>query len=63
MSDEMQSEELGELKNGLEVLVNILFLIREDRRFPDRVLRWVDIADQQAQRITRVVPGFSLNKL
>ena len=58
MSDEMQSEELGELKNGLEVLVNILFLIREDRRFPDRVLRWVDIADQQAQRITRVVPGF-----
>ena len=59
MSDEMQSEELGELKNGLEVLVNILFLIREDRRFPDRVLRWVDIADQQAQRITRVVPGFS----
>jgi hypothetical protein len=45
MSEEERTEGLGELRNGLEALVNLLYLIREDRKYSARVLQWVEMAD------------------
>jgi hypothetical protein len=55
MSEEKQIEGLGELKNGLEALVNVLYLIREDRKNPDQVLRWDETADVQTERMAQVL--------
>ena len=55
MSDEITIEGLGELKNALEVLVNVLYLIREDCGASDEVLRWVEIANGQTVRMARTL--------
>ena len=55
MSTEKGFEGSGELKNALEALVNVLYLIREDRDHPSRVLQWVEIADVQAARMASVL--------
>jgi len=50
-------ESSGEMKNALEALVNVLYLIREDRHQPLRVLEWVEIADAQTERMANAVRG------
>jgi hypothetical protein len=44
-------EALQELGNALEALVNVLYLIRLDRRDPARVLEWVELAEIQTRRM------------
>jgi hypothetical protein len=55
MSQEERIEGLGELKNGLEALVNLVYLIKEDRAYSDRVLRWVEMADIETGRMAQVL--------
>lgn len=55
MSEEEWTKGVGELKNGLEALVNLLYLIREDREYPYKVLRWVDTADIETERMAQVL--------
>jgi hypothetical protein len=56
MSNQKQTECWGEMKNGLQALVNILFLIGEDRKHPDRMLRWVSMATVQTRRMALLLP-------
>jgi hypothetical protein len=55
MSEEEWIKGLGELKNGLEALVNLLYLIREDRKYPARVLRWVETSDVETKRMAQIL--------
>ena len=55
MPDDKRIENTVELGNALEALVNVLYLIREDRDHPSRVLQWVEIADVQAARMASVL--------
>jgi hypothetical protein len=41
----------AQLANGLEALMNLLYLIRIDRNYPDKVLQWVEMADGQSKRM------------
>jgi hypothetical protein len=44
-----------ELRNSLEALVNVLYLIRIDRKDPARVLEWVEMAEIQTKRAEKVL--------
>lgn len=55
MSEEEWTKGLGELKNGLEALVNLLYLIRQEREYPYKVLRWLELADAQTNRMAQVL--------
>ena len=55
MSDNKRIEGLGELGNALEAMVNVLYLIRQDRRHPDRVLVLIEMADVQLGRMALVL--------
>ena len=48
-------ETLQELGNALEALVNVLYLIRLDRRDPARVLEWVEMAEIQTRRMEEIL--------
>ena len=55
MPDHRRIQELGELGNALEALINVLYLIRQDRHNPARVLTLIETANVQLERITRVL--------
>lgn len=55
MSDDKPIEGLGELGNALEAMVNVLYLIRQDRHNPDRVLALTEMADVQLGRMAQVL--------
>lgn len=55
MSDDKPIEGLGELGNALEAMVNVLYLIRQDRHNPDQVLVLTEMADVQLQRMAQVL--------
>ena len=55
MSDDKPIEGLGELRNALEAVVNVLYLIRQDRHNPNRVLVLTEMADAQLERMTQVL--------
>lgn len=54
MSREKRIEDSVELGNGLEALVNVLYLIRADRGDPSKVLQWVGMANGQLNRMAQV---------
>jgi len=54
MSDK-RLEGAAEWANMLEALVNLLYLIRLDRHYPDRVLRWVEMAGVQSERMESIL--------
>ena len=43
------------MANTLEALVNLLYLIRLDRHYPDKVLQWVQMADVQSERMESIL--------
>lgn len=57
----MQSPENGRsidshnLSNRLEAVVNLLYLIRQERNYPSKVLGWVELADEQVTQITEIL--------
>jgi hypothetical protein len=55
MSGYKRIEGLGELRNSLEALVNVLFLIRHDREHPEKVLELVGMADLQLERMAQIL--------
>ena len=55
MSDDKPIKGLGELRNALEAVVNVLYLIRQDRHNPNRVLVLTEMADVQLERMTQVL--------
>ncbi|WP_433972067.1 hypothetical protein [Tunturiibacter lichenicola] len=54
MSDK-RIEGSAQLANALEALVNLLYLIRIDRNYPDKVLQWVEMADDQSRRMESIL--------
>jgi hypothetical protein len=55
MLDDKPIEGLGELGNALEAMVNVLYLIRQDRHNPDRVQVLTEMADAQLERMAQVL--------
>jgi len=55
MPDRTRIEELGELTNALEALINLLYIIRQDRHHPTRVLASVEMASVQLDRMTGIL--------
>jgi hypothetical protein len=55
MPDRRRIDDLGELGNALEALINVLYLIRQDRHNPANVLALVEMAHVQLDRMTRVL--------
>jgi hypothetical protein len=55
MPDHRRIQELGELGNALEALINVLYLIRQDRHKPASVLALVEMAHVQLDRMTGVL--------
>jgi hypothetical protein len=55
MLDDKPIEGLGELGNALEAMVNVLYLIRQDRHNPDRVHVLTEMADVQLERMAQVL--------
>ena len=57
----MQSPENGGtsalalLSNRLEAVINLLYLVRLDRNDPDKVLEWVNLADEQLKQIAEML--------
>lgn len=43
------------LSNRLEAVVNLVYLVRLDRDDPDKVLGWVELADDQLQQIAVIL--------
>jgi hypothetical protein len=43
------------LSNRLEELVNLLYLVRLDRKDPKKVLEWVNLADAQLQQVAQIL--------
>jgi hypothetical protein len=54
MSDK-RIEGAAQLANTLEALMNLLYLIRIDRNYPDKVLQWVEMADGQSKRMESIL--------
>ena len=46
---------IQQMTNPVEVIVNLLYLIEQERHDPDAVLRFVGIADSQAQRLSSII--------
>jgi len=55
MPDRRRIDELGELGNALEALINLLYIIRQDRHHPARVLELVEMANLQLDRMTGIL--------
>jgi hypothetical protein len=55
MSNDRQIRGSGELRNALEALVNVVYLIRHDRHDPNRVLVLTEMADAELQRMAQVL--------
>lgn len=58
----MQSPENGRisafrilLSNRVEAVVNLVYLVRLDRDNPEKVLGWMDLADEQLKQIAEIL--------
>jgi hypothetical protein len=55
MSDDKPIEGSRELGYALETMINVLYLIRQDRHNPDRVQELTEMADVQLERMAQVL--------
>ena len=56
-------EAFKELGNALEALVNVLYLIRLDRKNPAGVLEWVEMAETQTGRMGKILEQESARQI